>query len=214
MKIFDLTHVIQPDMPMYPGTEQPILHATFTHATHGFYERKLTMFSHTGTHMDAPAHILDGGNTLDTFEADFFYGKGCVVDCTAEGKADGGLIGLDRLAGYEGELRQADFVLLRTDWNRFWRDERYFSGFPVLTPEAAMWLAQTGLRGLGVDAISVDTMDTEDYPVHKAILGSNAVIIENLTNLGALPTGEFMFSCFPLKMVDADGSPVRAVAMA
>ncbi len=65
--------------------------------------------------------------------------------------------------------------------------------------------------GRGVDAISVDPMDTRDYAVHKALLGDNLVLVENLTNLAALTSPTFQLSCLPLKIEQSDGSPVRAV---
>ena len=69
-----------------------------------------------------------------------------------------------------------------------------------------------GLKGIGFDAISADSADTLTYPIHKILLGSDMVIVENLTNLDQLPEGLFEFTCFPLRFQRADGSPIRAVA--
>ena len=81
MKMLDLTHCITPEMPVYPGTEPPRLTAACTMEKDGFRETLLEMYSHTGTHMDAPAHMLPSGRTLDDFPAETFAGRGFVVDC-------------------------------------------------------------------------------------------------------------------------------------
>jgi kynurenine formamidase len=79
--------------------------------------------------------------------------------------------------------------------------------------ETAHWLSNFHLKGLGLDTISADSADTQDYPVHKAFLHKEIIIVENLTNLEDLPGEPVMFSCFPLYFTEADGSPVRAVAV-
>ena len=81
MKMLDLTHCITPEMPVYPGTEPPRLTAACTMEKDGFRETLLEMYSHTGTHMDAPAHMLPNGRTLDDFPAETFAGRGFVLDC-------------------------------------------------------------------------------------------------------------------------------------
>jgi kynurenine formamidase len=212
MPVIDLSHTITPDMPVFPGTAQPLLENTFTHEEHGFFERRLTFFSHTGTHLDAPAHAIPKASTLDRFDVGAFCGPACVLDC----RACRGGIAREHLLPFEEALRMADFALLHTGWTRFWGDSAYFDGFPVLTTRAAEWLMDFGLKGVGVDAISVDPADSTELPVHHVILGCDAIIIENLTNLDRLPQAPeagIAFSCLPLKLVDVDGSPTRAVAM-
>ena len=81
-----------------------------------------------------------------------------------------------------------------------------------MSPKAAQWLVGAGIRGLGIDMISVDEVDSTAFAIHNILLGADLVIIENLTNLEALPDSAFSFYCFPLRIQHADGSPVRAVA--
>ena len=81
MKVYDLTHTIKNDMPVYPGTEQPRLTTACTIEEAGYRETLLHMFSHTGTHMDAPAHMLPEGTILDSYDAEKFTGTALVVDC-------------------------------------------------------------------------------------------------------------------------------------
>lgn len=209
MAVIDLSHPISQDMPVFPGTESPAIVTGCTVADDGFLERKITLFSHTGTHVDAPAHLIEGGRSLDGFPVGRYCGRGVVVDATREGT---GTIGMSCLQPRLEEIARADFLLIRTGWSRFWGTDRYFAGYPVLSLEAAETLAGLGLKGVGLDAISADPIDSRDLPVHLALLRAEILIVENLTGLELLPEGPFMFSCFPLAFQDADGSPVRAVA--
>ena len=210
MKIIDLSHAISTEMPVYPGTQSPEISQGSTFNVDGFLEQKITMVTHTGTHLDAPAHIIENGRTLDGFPTDYFYGRGI---CIRTGNITANTIGVKDLVPYESRIKGCDFVLLNTGWSRWWGDERYFEDYPVLSVEAAKWLGRFGLNGVGFDTISADPILAENWPVHNLFLGKDTIIIENLTNLEALPDTPFTFSCLPLKIVKADGSPVRAVAV-
>ncbi|MBB6481564.1 cyclase family protein [Spirochaeta isovalerica] len=209
MKLIDLTHTLSEDMPVYPGTEKPVFLKGNTIEEDGFAEKKITMFSHTGTHMDAPAHLMAGRPSLDDFPIDKFSGRACLFDFSGQ---DSKTIDIADLTVIEPVLEHCDFLLIRTGWDRFWGTEQYFSDFPVLTEQAALWLSKVPLKGIGIDAISVDPVETTDFTVHRKLLNKNFVIIENLTNLDRLPEYGFSFSAYPLKIQSADGSPVRAVA--
>lgn len=210
LQIVDLTQIISPQMPVYPGTEPPVFDVGCTLEVDGFREKKLTLFSHTGTHIDAPAHLLAEGKTLDQFPASQFVGPACCLDFS---DFTGGQIEVADLEPYRPHLEQVEFCLLHTGWSRYWGDPQYFVGFPVLSLAAAQWLCRFDLKGIGFDAISADPVASRDLPIHQQLLGKDLVLIENLTNLEPLPRQQFLFSCLPLKLADADGSPVRAVAV-
>lgn len=209
MQILDLTHKISPKMPVFPGTEPPVLAISCSLEEHGFLERKISMYSHTGTHIDAPAHMLAGGSTLDGFSVEKFLGRACVYQ---HGSVDRNIT-VRHLSPLTGLLSSADFLLIATGWDRFWGENEYFGDFPVLEAATARWLGQFGLKGIGVDVISADAMASTDFQVHRILLGNNMVIVENLKNLTKIPGNSCNFSCLPLHFQDADGSPVRAVAM-
>lgn len=209
MNITDLSHVVSANMPVYPGTEQPVLLTGCSLEADGFLEKKITLYSHTGTHVDAPAHLIHDGCTLNDLGVSHFIGSACVLHI---GDQQRDTIELDELRLLEKEIETADFLLIDTGWSKYWGKPQYFKGYPVLSPEAAHWLSLQQLKGVGFDAISADHPDTTDYPIHHIILRNNTIIIENLTNLGVLPTLGINFSCLPIKFEDADGSPVRAVA--
>jgi len=210
MKIVDLSHTICPDMPVYPGTEPPTFSTACTIEGMGFLEKKITFYSHTGTHMDAPCHIIPGAKTLDQMQPDRFVGKGAVVELEVN---DGPTIDLELLKPHQGRIESCEFLLFRTGWADLWGKEDYLKGYPVLSRDAATWLAGFPLKGIGMDAISADDAESVTFPIHTILLERDIVIIENLTNLRALPDNEFLFCCFPLKIENADGSPVRAVAI-
>ena len=208
MKILDLTHLIEEAMPVYPETEPPKLTPSNTFEQHGFRETLLTMGSHTGTHMDAPAHMVSSGMTLDAFPAETFVGQGFALDCREE-KA----ITLPLLLKHESALRQVDFLLFCTGWDRYWGQEKYYHGFPCLTPEAARFVATLPLSGVGEDSISLDPCDSVDFPNHMTLLGQGFVNTENLTGLEQLIGKDFTFLTLPLKFENSDGCSCRAMAL-
>ena len=208
MKIIDLTHIIKEEMPVFPGTESPTIER-YSYEKYGFRGAKLSMLSHTGTHMDAPAHMLEDGLYLDELEIDQFIGTAIVIDCTDVVRD----ITSEHLKEHEEKISSVDFVLLRTDWDKKWGTLSYFKKFPALTEEAAKYLTKFDLKGLGVDSISVDLMTSKDFKVHKILLSKNMVMIENLMNLEKVQGEIFTLSVLPLKTIKADGSPIRAIAM-
>lgn len=210
MQFVDLTHYLDGGTPVYPGDDAPAFEDMFTLERDGFREKKLTISSHAGTHVDAPAHMISGAPTLDELPLSAFAGSAYLMDVS--GRGAGFRIEAEEVERREGSIRGNDFLVIKTGWERFWGAPDYFSGFPVLSVQAAEVLAGWDMKGVGLDCISVDPVESTDYPVHRVLLGAGLVIIENLTNLGAAASPVFHLSCFPLKIRDADGSPVRALS--
>ena len=206
MTAHELTHTIRNDMPVYPGTEQPRLTTACTIDQCGYRETLLHMFSHTGTHMDAPAHMLLDGAPLDSYGTDKFTGIAVVVDC--RGETD---ISLPLLQRYD--LDGVDFVLFCTGWDKKWGSPEYYEGFPCLTADAAAYLATLPLKGVGEDSISLDPCGSVDFPNHITLLRADFVNTENLTGLDALIGRRFTFVTLPLKFENSDGCSCRAIAM-
>lgn len=206
MKVYDLTHTIQNDMPVYPGTEQPNLTTACTIETAGYRETLLHMFSHTGTHMDAPAHMLLDGAALDSYPGEKFVGTAVVVDCRGQEN-----ISLPLLQSYD--LNGVDFVLFCTGWDKKWGSPGYYEGFPCLTADAAAYLAALPLKGVGEDSISLDPCDSVDFPNHITLMRAGFVNTENLKGLDALVGRRFTFVTLPLKFENSDGCSCRAIAM-
>lgn len=212
MRIIDLTHTISETMPVYPGTEPPALSVANTYEDSGFRETLLHLYSHTGTHMDAPRHIFADGVSLDQKEISGFVGRACVIDATAV--PPGGTIDLSYLTKNEARVAQAEFVLFRTGWEAHWGTPEYFGAYPVISTEVAEYLAAHHKKGIGLDNIGLDPIADEGLSLHHIVLKqANMVIIENLCNLDQIGDAEFLFLALPLKYEDADGAPVRAIAI-
>ncbi len=210
MRCIDLTHPLHTGSPVFPGTAPPRFDRVATLEEAGHVETRIVMHTHTGTHMDAPAHMLADGATLDQYDPSAFFGPVVVVDVTDR---DGPLIGVDVLRPRLAEIDAADFVLFHTGWSSCWGTEAYFEGFPAPSPAAARWLLDRQIKGVGTDAISIDPMESTDFPVHHTLMEASALIVENLTGLDKIPASGADLACFPLAIERADGCPVRAVAI-
>ncbi len=210
MKITDLTHIMHPDMPVFPGTEQPIYEKANTLEKDGFQEAKITFYSHTGTHIDAPAHMLANGPYLDNLEIEHFIGNATILDFSNK---EIKLIDVDSLKPYEEKIKNVEFIIIKTGWSKYWGDKKYFGSFPSLSVESAKWLSQFSIKGVGIDAISIDDIESTTFEVHKILMPKNIIIIENLTNLDSISNEYYILSILPLKNKDADGSPVRAISI-
>ena len=212
--IIDLTHVLNEEISVYPDTLAPKFQHLNTVDQHGFAEMQATMVLHVGTHIDAPCHIIKNTKSLDQFSVDKYIGKAIVIPCNNLKE-----ICIDHLRLYEDKIRKVRFILFYTGWQHKWKTKSYSSDCPTLTTDAAKWLTQFDLNGIGFDSFSVDKVISAEVVAeqtmsnHYIILGSDILLIENLTNLDKLPTDIFMFQCLPLKIENADGSPVRAIAI-
>lgn len=206
--IIDLTYALENHIPVFPGTPSPIFEPSSTIENDGFAEMKIQTFTHVGTHMDAPCHILPNARSLDEFPLEKFMGQGIVIDCSNE-KA----IHLDFLKQHGERIDEAEIILFYTGWQHKWNTSDYLvDEFPILTPEAIDWLLNFELKALGMDAISPDRMMSEQLPNHHKLLKKEILIIENLTNLDQLLGHSFELNYIPLKIKASDGAPVRAFA--
>lgn len=212
MKYIDLTHFISPDMPVYPGTEQPKFTPANTYEKDGFKETLLTMFSHTGTHMDPPAHLFGDKQTLDNMSIDSFIGSALVIDC--KDLKDGDTVSIEHIKKYGERAEKAEFLLFNFGYDKLWGTNEYYGNYPVLSQEVLDFIISNKKKGLGLDTIGLDPIKDTNLTLHKKLFSSlNAVVIENLTNLDKLGDDLFILFALPLKHKNADGSPIRAVAL-
>lgn len=209
MKTIDLSHLIHTGMPVYPGDETPNVRRTRFIKRDGFAETSLNLTTHVGTHVDTPAHLFTEAPTLDRLGPDNFTGWGAVLDLTALANPVIQQPDLVPLA----DMDNLDFVLLRTGWDQHWKTDRYYKEFPALSETSARFLAGLGLKGVGFDTPSPDPVDSANLPAHHILLDHGLVIVENLTRLGDLPAESFVFCCLPLRLLDGEASPCRAVGI-
>ncbi|MDD2218349.1 MAG: cyclase family protein [Eubacteriales bacterium] len=211
-KIIDLTHTINEDIPVYEGTAPPTLEAACTYESHGFKETLISMFSHTGTHMDSPAHLFKGKTQLDEFDIGQFAGEAFVLDCTD--LSEGDKIDYSYIDRVKQKADAAEFILFNTGWSKKWPQDEYFGNFPYPTDEVVDYIIQTKKKGIGIDTIGIDPISDENLTIHKKLLCNNEIIIiENLCNLEKIGEDLFFFVALPLKYKDSDGAPTRAIAV-
>jgi len=194
-------------MSLYPGTPMPRIEQIHSVEKDGYSEQKLTMHLHTGTHIDAPGHIIQGGKLLDEYSLGSFHGKAITIDC----RNNASEIGLSVVAAYEGFIGDADFILFCTGWSQYWGTPKYMD-YPVLSPDLCRWIAERTIRGVGMDTISPDPIESEALNCHKILMMKEVLIIENLTGLEEIIDKPVEILCFPIAVKSADGAPVRAVA--
>lgn len=211
MRVIDLTHTIKGDMPVYPGTGTPKLETANTYEENGFRETLVSFYSHTGTHMDPPAHLFAGRTTLDAFPASQFLGRALVIDCTH--LRGGEAITMKELRKYGGAEDTIDFLLFYLGWDARWGTEAYFGEYPCIDEEVLRHILDGSYKGIGFDVIGLDPIADGNLPRHKALFREKDIVnIENLKNLGQCGTEPFWFACLPMKIEGSDGAPVRAIA--
>ncbi len=212
MKVIDLTHVITETIPVYPGTPSPYIKKISSYCKNGFVESSITITSHTGTHMDAPAHIYEDGLGLEGLPMDAFLGSGVVIDCRKH--KDNEMITMSDIKKVGERAIVAEYLLFLTGWDLNWGKESYYSGYPYFDMEVVNFIINTNKKGIGIDTISVDPEWDSRFPRHKALLKNNQCnVIENLTHIDKVMDQKFIFCAFPLKFENSDGAPVRAVAI-
>ena len=214
MSWIDFTHIINASMPTFPGTPAPELTTVATVPVNYYRETKFQLYSHMGTHMDAPAHIFENGRTLDQFPAEHFIGSAVVIPCTPKPMPDETypVIDMSALEPYMEAAESADFLIFSTGWESKWNDaSAYIKDYPILAPDIAFFAATRHKKGIGVDTLSPDRPDKLHF--HRVFLSSEeGVIIENLCNLNSVPAGELFPLCaLPLLFENADGAPARVM---
>lgn len=211
-RIVDLTHTISEDIPVFEGTEPPTLRTVCNYEEYGFKETLLHMFSHTGTHMDAPAHLFAERTALDQFDVSQFVGKALVIDCTDLSAGD--RIGFSYIEKVKDKADAAEFILFNTGWSSKWKSDAYFGNYPYPSEEVIDYLIATQKKGVGIDTIGIDPIADENITIHKKLFSATEiVIIENLCNLERIGQDLFLLAALPLKYEDSDGAPIRAIAI-
>lgn len=204
MRIHDISVPLRPDMPTYLGEPGPNLEFRSLLSKGDQYTLStLSLGSHTGTHVDAPRHFLDGAPAVDAIPLDALAGPAHV----AEFGGDTHITAADLDAmDIPADCQR---LLLKTPNGRFWDDPDFHTDFVALAPDAARTLAERGIRLVGIDYMSIEGFDVERYEVHETLLASGVVILEGVDLRRVSPGGYFLV-CAPLNVVGAEGAPARA----
>lgn len=203
-RLYDISRTISPTLAVWPG-DTPFRYEHVLRRREGASVNltTLTLSAHTGSHADAPYHVLDGAPHPADLPLDPYLGPAHLVTVS---RRAGGITPQD-LAGYD--LRGARRVLLRT-WVSECADEVWPQDFPYPTPDLVDWLAARGVILLGLDSPSVDAFDSADLPCHHRLWQYGMVHLEALRLVG-MADGVYELIALPLKLAGVCGSPVRAV---
>lgn len=163
----------------------------------------LHMGAHSGTHVDAPAHFLADGETVDRMPLGLMAGRAKVI-----GIEDRERVTVEELERHS--ITSGDRVLFRTRNGRLWADEDFATDFVHLSTEAARWLADRGVALVGIDYLSVGGYKRNGSEVHRALLGAGVWLVEGL-DLSAVEPGEYEMLCLPLRVEGAEGAPARVL---
>lgn len=202
--------VIEEVRQEFPDVE---LHQSKTLDRDGWNAKRLELYSHCGTHMDAPRHFLPEGSTIDQVDLTVCIGPARVIDLTPVKPRE--LLTIQHLRGKVGEIQPGDRLLLRTDWYKRHGTAEYREELPRIHLDLAHWLVEHGIALLGVEPPSVADVNHRDEltSVHRVLLSGGIVIVEGLANLDQIQSDIVDLIVLPLKVLGGNGAPVRAVAI-
>jgi len=207
MKLYDVTVPISEDMPVFEGDPKVRIDVCLELAKGD--PANLTaifMCAHTGTHIDAPNHFIEGSKTVDQMDVGKMIGTCRVVEIPSNELA----ITTDHL----GDLTGCERVLFKTRNSSFWSNSEkgFRKDFTYIEPEAAERLAEAGVKLVGIDYLSVEKFGSKEFPTHIALLKREVVILEGL-DLSEVPAGEYELLCLPLRIRGGkgDGAPARVL---
>lgn len=203
MKLYDISVALTAGLPSYPGDPPLAVEQVMTLAQgDGARVARLTMGDHTGTHIDAPGHMLMGGAGADALSLEVLVGPALVADL--RGVA---LVGVRELSALP--LAGVTRLLLKTDNWALWQEQAFQSDYVALSEDGAAYLREIGIRLVGIDYLSIERFGG-DGGVHRTLLEQGIVILEGI-NLAAVPAGTYELLCLPLLLPDCGGAPARAV---
>ena len=224
--IVDLTHTLTQEFPVFPGGVQAEITVDNTITENGFYTNLLNLQEHTGTHMDAPAHFVEGGTTADMIPVEQFVAPMAVIDISAKTESDpDSQLTVDDILAWEdanGELPAGAFVAMYSGWESRLSDPASFINldgddvqhYPGFDPAAAAFLIEErNIVGIGVDTLSLDFGAYQDFGTHITILSAGGYGLENVANLGTLPASGATIIVGGPKHEAASGGPTRAFAL-
>jgi arylformamidase len=202
-RIHDVTVPLVPGLLVYPGDPPLELEPLRRLGEAPYSLSRLVVTTHAGTHVDAPAHLLAGGATVDLLPLEILLGKARVVEVPSRERVE--RADLEAL-----DLRDDLRVLLKTRMSGQMLKPGYQEDHVYITVDAAHYLAQAGIKLVGFDYLSIDRFGSADFPSHQALLGAGVVVVEGL-DLSEVEPGEYEMACLPLRVGGGDGAPARVV---
>jgi arylformamidase len=207
--IYDITVPISNELPTWP--DDPSVQLTVWRSLSSGDPANVSMLNfgaHTGTHVDAPAHFIEGAAKIEALPLDVLIGAAQVIEVPHHMTVIDEKFALDQCA--PGTTR----ILFKTRNSAFWNEEnpQFHTDFTYLDVKAAQGLVERGIKLVGIDYLSIEKYDSSNHETHRALLSHGVVILEGL-NLTEVPAGEYELICLPLRLksTKGDGAPARAV---
>ncbi|WP_321420618.1 cyclase family protein [uncultured Methanomethylovorans sp.] len=202
-RIVDITSPIRQGMPVYPGDPEPVIRQIYSIEKDNFALSAINMGSHTGTHVDAPSHVIENGSTVDMLLPESFMGSAILLDMSC---IDSPISAehMEKAWKKIGPGEGTEVLLLKTGAINPLKGTDEF----CLSEDITSWIHDKALKVLGVDALSIE--NENGLPLHRSLLSQGINIIECL-NLEHVEEGHYTLICLPLKITGCDGAPARAI---
>jgi arylformamidase len=207
MKIFDISLAIHPKLPVWPGDPQVVLER-YRQLSEGDVsnDSRMACSVHSGTHVDAPAHFIEDGLSVEQLALDILVGTATLVEFPEIDIITPDLLEIQKLPP------QIERLLLKTKNSDLWTDpnHEFNPDFVALSAESASWMVNKGIKLVGIDYLSIQRFKDAEPLTHRILLEAGVVILEGL-DLRAVEPGNYQLICLPLKLTGSDGAPARAI---
>ncbi len=210
MRAVDLTHTFANGMPVFPGLPDPAFEPIATVEDDGYAMTSYRMLNHIGTHVDAPAHQIAGGDTLDEIGLERLVTDAVTIDVSH--RDPHGPVTLAELEPHLDRVQSGDIVLFYSNNARNYGTDAYWTGWSYPDAGAARALIERGVSAVGFDGPSADPVDSTSFDLHRVWLGAGRMILENVNNLDQLPA-RAQIVVAPMKVAAANGAPARILAL-
>ena len=212
MKIIDLTLTISNKIPAFPGSPHPHFIPWEKIKDDGYNLELLFLSSHTGTHLDAPYHFLEKGAKIHEISLKKLVSEAVLIQSRKKSNESVTKTDIQKFEKKHGKIASFSSVIFYTGWQRNLQKKYYFTKNPGLSVSAAKYLASKKVSLVGIDSPSIDLGTDSKFSVHQIFAKKGILIVENLANLEKIKSSKFHLVVLPLKLKNATGSPVRAIA--
>jgi kynurenine formamidase len=212
MKVIDLTLTVSNKIPTFPGSPQPNFIPWENIKEDGYNLELLFLSTHTGTHMDAPHHFLEKGAKIHEISLKKLVSEAVLIQSRKKSNESITKTDIQKFEKKYGEIDGLSSVIFLTGWQKNLQKKYYFTKNPGLAVSAAKYLASKKISLVGIDSPSIDLGTDSKFSVHQIFAKKGMLIVENLANLDKIKSSTFHLVVLPLKLKNATGSPVRAVA--
>ena len=212
MKIVDLTLTVSDKIPTFPGSPPPSFIPWENIKEDGYNLELLFLSSHTGTHMDAPHHFLEKAAKIHEISLEKLVSEAALIQCRKSSDQSITKTDIQKFEKKHGKITGFSSIIFYTGWQKNLQKKYYFTKNPGLSVSAAKYLASKKINLVGIDSPSIDLGKDNKFSVHQIFAKKGILIVENLTNLDKIKSSKFHLVVLPLKLKNATGSPVRAIA--